>query len=99
MQMIDHSLPGNRAPIDGVNRIASGGSVSMSGTAYFPQQKLMLSGEDTRLGASSPAVGLIADRIAFRGNFGSKVAIGVDHVKAGIPPIQPRADDGVRLIE
>jgi len=99
MQMIDPSLPGNREQLTGVNRIASGGSITMSGTAYFPEQTLMFSGENTRLGANSPAVGLIADKIEFRGQRGSKVDIGVDHVEAGIPPIQPQADDGVRLVE
>ena len=99
MQMIDPSLPGNREQLTGVNRIASGGSITMSGTAYFPEQTLMFSGENTRLGANSPAVGLIADKIEFRGQRGSGVEIGVDHVQAGIPPIQPRADDGVRLVE
>jgi len=99
MQMVDVSAPGNREAVEAVNRISSGGSVSMSGTAYFPQQTLMISGEDTHLGANSPAVGLIADKVQFRGQRGSRVAIGVDHVKAGIPPIQPQADDGVRLVE
>lgn len=99
MQMIDPDAPGNRAPITGTNRIASGGSVDLSGTAYFPEQTLMISGEDTHLGANSPAVGLIADNIQFRGDRGSRVKIGVDHQKAGIPPIKPRVDDGVRLVE
>jgi len=99
MQMVDHSLPGNRAPVTATNRISSGGSVRMAGTAYFPQQALMISGEDTHLGANSPAVGLIADTVSFRGQKGSRVEIGVDHVKAGVPPIQPQADDGVRLVE
>ena len=99
MQMIDASAPGNRGPSTGVNRIASGGSVSMTGTAYFPQQTLMISGEDSHIGASSPAVGLIANEIIFRGTRGSRVELAVDHAKAGIPPIEPRADDGVRLIE
>jgi len=99
MNMIDSSTPGNRAPVKEINRISSGGSVSMSGTAYFPQQTLMISGENTNVGANSPAVGLIADKIAFRGQTGSRVEIGVDHVAAGIPPIQPRAEDGVRLTE
>ena len=99
MQMIDPSLPGNREQLTGVNRIASGGSITMSGTAYFPEQTLMFLGENTRLGANSPAVGLIADKIEFRGQRGSSVEIGVDHVQAGIPPIQPQADDGVRLVE
>lgn len=99
MQMINHNDPGNREPVSGVNRISSGGSVSMAGTAYFPEQTLMISGEDTHLGANSPAVGLIADTVAFRGQQGSRVEIGVDHVKAGVPPIEPRADDGVRLVE
>jgi len=71
----------------------------MAGTAYFPQQALMISGEDTHLGANSPAVGLIADTVSFRGQKGSRVEIGVDHVRAGVPPIQPQADDGVRLVE
>lgn len=99
MQMIDPNAPGNRAPMTGTNRIASGGKISMSGTAYFPEQTLLFSGEDTHLGANSPAVGLIADNIQFRGGRGSRVKIGVDHQKAGIPPIKPRVDDGVRLVE
>jgi len=99
MQMIDPNAPGNRAPITGTNRVTSGGSVSLSGTAYFPEQTLMISGEDTHLGANSPAVGLIADNIQFRGDRGARVHIGVDHQKAGIPPIKPRVDDGVRLVE
>ena len=99
IQVADTDAPGNRAPIAGTNRISSGGSISMSGTAYFPEQTLLISGEDTHFGANSPAVGLIAKTIKFRGGRGSRVAIGVDHEKAGIPPIQPRVDDGVRLVE
>ncbi|GGX68288.1 hypothetical protein GCM10011309_17580 [Litorimonas cladophorae] len=99
MQMIDQSAAGNRAPEAGVNRIASGGQLSMSGTAYFPEQTLIITGENTHIGSSSPAVGLIADTISFRGARGSRVELAVDHVKAGIPPIEPRADDGVRLVE
>jgi len=94
-----NDAPGNRAPMTGTNRIASGGNISMSGTAYFPEQTLLFSGEDTHLGANSPAVGLIADNIQFRGDRGSRVKIGVDHQKAGLPPIKPRVDDGVRLVE
>lgn len=71
----------------------------MSGTAYFPEQTLLISGENTNLGANSPAVGLIADTINFRGDKGSRVTLAVDHKKAGIPEIKPQADDGVRLIE
>lgn len=99
MQMVDRSAAGNRTPEAGVNRIASGGQLSMSGTAYFPEQTLIITGENTHIGSSSPAVGLIADTISFRGARGSRVELAVDHVKAGIPPIEPRADDGVRLVE
>ena len=99
MNIVDSSAPGNRAPTQDVNRIASGGNVDLSGTAYFPEQSLMISGERSHLGANSPAVGLIAETISFRGDRGSRVVIAVDHVKAGIPPIQPQVDDGVRLIE
>lgn len=99
MQMIDPDALGNRAKVEGINRIASGGQLSMSGTAYFPEQTLIISGENSHIGAASPAVGLIADMIAFRGQRGSRVELSVDHVKAGIPPFEPRADDGVRLIE
>lgn len=99
MQMIDPDAPGNRAPVTGINRIASGGQINMSGTAYFPEQTLLISGEDTHLGANSPAVGLIADIIKFSGERGSRIKIAADHQKAGIPPIQPRVDDGVRLVE
>ena len=99
MQMIDSSAPGNRTAETGVNRIASGGSLSMSGTAYFPQQTLIITGQDTHIGSNSPAVGLIADTIKFRGSRGSRVELAVDHAAAGIPPIEPRASDGVRLVE
>lgn len=99
MQNLDPEAPGNRLPIEGTNRISSGGSISMSGTAYFPEQTLLISGEDTHLGASSPAVGLIAKEIKFRGDQGARVEIAADYKKAGIPPIQPQVDDGVRLVE
>ena len=99
MNMVDSNAPGNRTPTGGVNRIASGGHVDLSGTAYFPEQSLMISGEDSHLGANSPAVGLIAETISFRGDRGSRVVIAVDHVEAGIPAIQPHVDDGVRLVE
>jgi Flp pilus assembly protein TadG len=99
MQMVDRDGAGNRAFTSGPNRIASGGSLSMSGTAYFPQQTLMITGEGSHIGSNSPAVGLIADTIEFRGARGSRVELAVDHVAAGIPPIEPRASDGVRLIE
>lgn len=99
MQMVNRDAPGNRTKVSEINRISSGGKISMSGTAYFPEQTLMISGEDTHLGANSPAVGLIADKIEFRGNNNARVMIAADHVQAGIPPLQPQVDDGVRLIE
>lgn len=99
MQMVDNAAPGNRKTVSAINRISSGGKISMSGTAYFPDQTLMISGEDTHLGANSPAVGLIADKIEFRGENNARVIIAADHVQAGIPPLQPQVDDGVRLIE
>jgi hypothetical protein len=60
---------------------------------------LQVSGDDSKLGSQSKALGLIADTLRFDGERGSRVEIDIDYRKAGIPPIQPSAEDGARLVE
>lgn len=100
MQIVDADGVAREASAnDAVNRIVSGGSLEMSGTAYFPTQILQIEGENSHIGSQSPAVGLIASQIHFRGARGARVNIAVDHQKAGIPPIEPRAENGAYLVE
>ena len=99
MEAVDRSAPGNRKPVEKNSMIAEGGSLQVTGTVYLPKQKLEILGKNTAIGSMAPATSFIADTLHISGGFGARMDIGVDHVEAGVPPIQPRAEDGARLVE
>jgi len=74
--------------------INEGSSLKLTGTGYFPTQKITI-----RNGAWSstqaPATSFITYQMSI--TEGAYVDISVDHQKAGLPPILPRADEGARL--
>lgn len=76
--------------------ITSGGSLSITGTAYLPSQELIIT-SDSAVVSQSPATSFIAYRLKFAGK--SNTQVHVDHEAGGLPPMQPRSDDGARLIE
>jgi hypothetical protein len=84
---------------NGKNEIKSGGQLNVLGTLYFPTQTIQISGENSQMGAQSPATSFIAYDIHFKGKAGSSVSVKVDHVAAGLPPMLPRIEDGARLVQ
>lgn len=82
-----------------VNEIKSGGSMSVTGTVYFPTQSIKVSGADTHLSATASATSFIALTIELDGGEGSTMVVNVDHEKAGLPPILPRGETGAILVE
>lgn len=79
--------------------ITSGGKLNIIGTAYFPDEALIVSGAGTEMGAQAPATSFIAHSLIFEGEEGSRVQVKVDHQAAGLPPLLPRAEDGAILVE
>jgi len=77
------------------SEISASGGVQIIGTAYFPSQELLIT-SDKPVSTQSPATSFIAYRIHFGGD--SIVDVHVDHEKGGIPPMQPRSDEGARLV-
>jgi len=69
------------------------------GTLYFPKQEIKISGEESQMGSHAPATSFIADKIEFAGKEGSSVSVKVDHIRAGLPPMMPRVEDGARLVK
>lgn len=81
------------------NEIKSGGSMSVTGTVYFPTQSIKVSGTDTSLSAVAAATSFIALTVELDGGEGSNMVVNVDHEKAGLPPILPAGEDGAILVE
>lgn len=79
----------------GVNKIGSGGGLKITGTAYFPVHSLEVF-SDSNVVSQAPATSFIAYQVSFSGD--SNVTVNVDHEKGGVPPIQPRSDEGARLV-
>ena len=79
------------------SRITSGGRLLVTGTVYLPTHAVEVTGDDSGLGSHAPSTSFIADTLLFDGD--GKVRISVDHQAAGLPPVQPRSEDGARLVE
>ena len=80
---------------DVTTKLTSGGVLNLLGTVYLPTHRIEFSGgsiSETR----APATSFIAHQISI--GDGANIAVAVDHVKAEIPPILPRSDDGARLV-
>ena len=79
------------------SRITSGGELIVTGTVYLPTHAVEVTGDDSGLGSHAPSTSFIADTLLFDGT--GQVRISVDHEAAGLPPVQPRSEDGARLVE
>ena len=79
------------------SRVTSGGELLVTGTVYLPTHAVEVSGDDSGLGSHAPSTSFIADTLSFKGD--GQVRISVDHETAGLPPVQPRSEDGARLVE
>lgn len=89
-------LSANQRYPSSTSKIIGGGSLKLTGTAYFPTQELLIT-SDNPVAAQAPATALIAYKISFGGK--SNTEIHVDHETAGLPPLLPRSDDGARLVK
>ena len=72
------------------------GAMSLTGTLYLPRHDLEIKGGASNVGAQAPATSFIVDTISIMGS--GTVGVSVDHISAGLPAIQPRSDEGARLI-
>jgi len=74
--------------------IRSGGNVKIVGTVYLPHQQISFRGGSLSE-AQAPATSFIGYRIHI--GDGARIGVAVDHEVAGLPPIEPRHDESVRL--
>ena len=75
--------------------IRSGGNLRITGTAYFPTQKIRFIGGSI-LASQAPSTSFTAYNLSF--DDGAKIEVAVNHVSAGLPPILTRSDEGARLV-
>ena len=78
----------------GTSVVGTASNISIIGTAYLPEQKIDFLG-GSFLDNQAPATSFIAYKISM--SLGSVVEVAVDNDTAGLPPIEPRSDDGARL--
>lgn len=93
---IDGIVPEVPKRLTSTSEINSGGGLTLIGTAYLPNHRLVITSENA-VSSQSPATSFIAYQIEFSGRTNKQVA--VDHVAAGLPPMKPYTDDGARLVE
>ena len=75
--------------------ITDGTQLNILGTVYLPSHKVeFLGGSSSK--SHAPATAFIAHQISVRD--GADITVSADHIAAGISPIQPRSDSGVRLV-
>ncbi|GGX57644.1 hypothetical protein GCM10011309_03320 [Litorimonas cladophorae] len=74
--------------------IRSGGNLEIIGTVYLPHQTVLFRGGSLSQ-SQAPSTSFIGYRIRIVD--GAKIGVAVDHQAAGLPPIEPRHDEGVRL--
>ena len=79
------------------SRITSGGKLIVTGTVYLPTHAVEVTGDDSGLGSHAPSTSFIADTLHFGGS--GMIDIRVDHQAADLPPVEPRSEDGARLVE
>jgi len=80
---------------DVTSTITDGAILNLFGTVYLPSHKVeFLGGSNSTTHA--PATSFIAHQISI--SDGADIRVSADHVAAGISPIQPRTDDGARLM-
>ncbi len=95
-QDVHHGSSDASAYPNGINYMASGGELNITGTAYFPTQTVEVAGQSV-FGSNAPATSFIAYNVDFYGS--PTINVSVDHQRAGLPPIMPRTEDGARLVE
>jgi len=81
--------------VTAISEIRNGGGMTIIGNAYFPNHELRIS-SDSPTQSNSPATSFIAYRLKFEGE--AFMNIRVDHVAGGVPPLEPRSDEGARLV-
>ena len=79
------------------SRVASGGELVVVGTVHLPSHAIKVTGNGSDAGSRAPSTSFIANTFHFGGT--GNVDISVDHRAAGLPPVQPRSEDGARLVE
>ena len=77
------------------SEIKSGGGMQIIGTAYFPNHELEIS-SDNSVASRAPATSFIAYRLKFSKE--ANLTVNVNHQAGGVPPLEPRSDDGARLV-
>jgi len=75
--------------------ITDGAKLNLLGTVYLPSHKIQFLGGSLSK-THAPATSFIAHQISV--SDGADIGVSADHLAAGITPIQPRSDDGARLI-
>lgn len=90
-----YQVPSNAVWPDTQSLIRSDGHLSVNGVFYFPASELRIYGT-ARVGANAKATSFIADTLRIDSDV--KTTISVDHRAAGLPPLQPRTDEGARIV-
>ena len=75
--------------------ITSGSLLDILGTIYLPSHKIIFEA-GIQGNTHAPATSFIAHQISL--SDGADLTVSVDHIAAGISPIQPRSDGGARLV-
>ena len=76
--------------------IRDGSKLDLIGTVYLPSHKIRFLGGSLSK-THAPATAFIAHQISV--NDGALISVSADHVSAGSVPIEPRSDDGARLVK
>lgn len=76
------------------SKISSGSHLNLLGTVYLPSHKIEFI-QGTAAVTHAPATSFIAHQLMITD--AANISVSTDHVAAGISPIEPRSDDGVRL--
>ena len=77
-----------------VSVFQSGANMIITGTVYLPTQQLTFIDGSASI-TQAPATSFIANNIHL--SRGAALNVAVDHRAAGLPPIEPRAEEGARL--
>ena len=78
------------------SQLVGGSDMTIVGTVYIPTQAIDIKGRSLYANAA-PATSYIGYDVMM--GRGSHLSVDVDHARAGLPPILPRSDEGVRLVE
>jgi len=86
---------GGGALPEATSYLYGGGNLEVTGTLYFPTQKVDVTGK-SEMSAKAKATSIIAYKISFYGKV--KARFDVNHTVTGLPPLLPRSDEGARLV-